>query len=91
MKHFKFDMVQFDRDYVTNLDNHTTYAMLHSLVKMSKDLNVQTVAKWVNNDEQKKKLHTLGIHYMQGFGVSKVITENELINRYNYKDFHEIR
>ncbi len=83
MKHFKFDMVQFDRDYVTHLEDKTTYAMLHSLIKMSKDLQVQTVAKWVDNETQKKKLRELGIHYIQGFGVSKPITETELINRYN--------
>lgn len=83
MKHFKFDMVQFDRDYVTNLDNETNYAMLHSLIKMSKDLHVQTVAKWVDNDEQKKKLRVLGIQYMQGFGISKPLNEEALINRYN--------
>ncbi|MCW8821416.1 MAG: EAL domain-containing protein [Sulfurovum sp.] len=83
MKHFKFDMVQFDRDYVTNLEDGTTYAMLHSLINMSKDLHVQTVAKWVDNETQKKKLKALGIDYIQGFGVSKPIDEEELINRYN--------
>jgi len=83
MKHFKFDMVQFDRDYVTDLENETTYAMLHSLIKMSKDLQVQTVAKWVDNDMQKKKLRALGIQYIQGFGVGKPLLEEALINRYN--------
>jgi len=83
MKHFKFDMVQFDRDYVTQLEDETTYAMLHSLIKMSTDLQVKTVAKWVDNDTQKKQLSVLGINYIQGFGVSKPINETELINRYN--------
>ena len=83
MKHFKFDIVQFDRDYVTNLEDKTTHAMLHSLIKMSKDLQVQTVAKWVDNDDQKKKLRVLGINYIQGFGVSNPINETELIEKYN--------
>ena len=83
MKHFKFDMVQFDRDYVTNLEDKTTYAMLHSLINMAKDLQVQTVAKWVDNEAQKKKLRSLGIDYIQGFGVSRSIDEDTLINRYN--------
>ena len=83
MKHFKFDMVQFDRDYVTHLEDTTTYAMLNSLIKMSKDLHVQTVAKWVDNDDQKKKLRVLGIHYLQGFGIRKPLNETELINKYN--------
>jgi EAL domain-containing protein (putative c-di-GMP-specific phosphodiesterase class I) len=83
MKHFKFDMVQFDRSYVTHLEDHTTYAMLNSLIKMSKDLHIQTVAKWVDNESQKRKLRLLGVHYIQGFGVSNPLTETELINQYN--------
>ena len=83
MKHFKFDMIQFDRDYVTNLNDATSYAMLESLTRMSKELQIITVAKWVDKDSQKEKLRTLGINYLQGFGISKPITETELINRYN--------
>ena len=83
MKHFKFDMVQFDRDYVTNLHDKTSYAMLESLSRMSKDLHITTVAKWVDKDTQKEKLKALGIDYLQGFGISKPITETELIDRYN--------
>ncbi len=85
MKHFRFDMVQFDRDYVTHLEDQTTYAMLHSLIKMAQDLEIKTVAKWVDNDAQKKRLRTLGIHYIQGFGVGKVLSESQLIETYNPK------
>ncbi|NOR54778.1 MAG: EAL domain-containing protein, partial [Sulfurovum sp.] len=56
MKHFKFDMVQFDRDYVTDLEDKTTYAMLQSLIHMSQELEVKTVAKWVDNEKQKSTL-----------------------------------
>ena len=83
MKHFKFDMVQFDRDYVTNLEDKTTHSMLQSLIHMSKDLQVQTVAKCVDNASQEKTLKTLGIDYVQGFGISKPINEETLINTYN--------
>ena len=83
MKNFNFDLVQFDRDYVTKLDDTNTYAMLGSLVKMSKDLHITTVAKWVDNEAQKSKLKELGIDYMQGFGISKSISEQTLIDSYN--------
>ena len=83
MKNFNFDLVQFDRDYVTKLDDTNTYAMLGSLVKMSKDLNITTVAKWVDNESQKNKLKDLGIDYLQGFGISKPISEQTLIESYN--------
>lgn len=83
MKHFKFDMVQFDRDYVTNLSDGTNTAMLSSLITMSKELHILTVAKWVDKEEQKRKLKLMGIDYLQGFGIDKPLAEAQLINQYN--------
>jgi len=91
MKNFHFDLVQFDRDYVTKLNNANTYAMFSSMVKMSKDLNITTVAKWVDNEPQKNKLKKLGIDYLQGFGIAKSISEQTLIDRYNQRIQNEIR
>jgi EAL domain-containing protein (putative c-di-GMP-specific phosphodiesterase class I)/GGDEF domain-containing protein len=83
MKHFTFDMVQFDREYVTRLQDKTTHAMLTSLLNMSKTLHIQTVAKWVDKEEQKRELIALGIDYLQGFGIAKPLTEKQLIDKYN--------
>jgi len=83
MKHFRFDMVQFDRDYVTKLEDKVTYEMLRSLVEMSKNLHITTIAKWVDKESQKEKLRALGIDYIQGFGVGKPISEKALITTYN--------
>ena len=83
MKNFNFDIVQFDRDYVTKLDDVNTHAMLASLVNMSKDLHITTVAKWVDNKSQKSKLKSLKIDYLQGFGIAKPISEQQLIDTYN--------
>ncbi|MDM5272360.1 GGDEF domain-containing protein [Sulfurovum sp. zt1-1] len=83
MKHFSFDMIQFDREYVTKLSDKNTLAMLDSLIKMSKELGITTVAKWVDKEEQKEKLKLLGIDYLQGFGIAKPIDEYHLIEKYN--------
>jgi EAL domain-containing protein (putative c-di-GMP-specific phosphodiesterase class I) len=83
MKHFRFDIVQFDRDYVTKLDDTNTRAMLNSLIQMAKELKITTVAKWVDRPDQEKELVNMGVDYLQGFGVAKVINEHELIQRYN--------
>jgi len=83
MKHFQFDIVQFDRDYVTKLDDKNTYSMLNSLVQMAKDLDIITIAKWVDRPKQKEILITMGIDYLQGFGIAKSFSERELIQRYN--------
>lgn len=83
IKHFSFDMIQFDRDYVTKLSDKTTHAMLESLIKMSKELGITTIAKWVDKEEQKEKLRELGIDYLQGFGIGKPLNEYKLIEQYN--------
>ena len=83
MKHFKFDMVQFDRDYVTHLEDENSLAILQSLITMSKDLKIKTVAKWVDNEAQEKHLMALEIDYLQGFGIGKSLNEEEFIQHYN--------
>ena len=83
MRHFKFDMVQFDRDFVGKLDDQNTHAMLRSLVEMSRSLGITTVAKWVDKPEQKATLIAMGIDYLQGFGIGKPLSEEQIINRYN--------
>ena len=83
MRHFKFDMVQFDRDYVSHLDDQNSYAILKSMVEMSRSLHILTVAKWVDKEDQKQKLIEMGIDYLQGFGIAKPLSEEQLINTYN--------
>jgi EAL domain-containing protein (putative c-di-GMP-specific phosphodiesterase class I) len=79
IKYFKFDMVQFDRDFTTNIDDSNNLILLNSFIKMGKKLDIITIAKWVDKDEQKDKLTKLGINYLQGFGISKPINTNQLI------------
>ncbi len=83
MKHFDFDLVQFDRDYVTKLDEKHTRAMLTSLIHMAKELHITTVAKWVDKEKQKEELISLGIDYLQGFGIARALSETQLIEKYN--------
>jgi len=83
MRHFKFDRVQFDRDFVTRLDDANSLSIFKSLIDMSQKLEITTVAKWVDKEEQKAKLKQLGIDYLQGFGIGKQLTERQLIQLYN--------
>jgi len=83
MKYFKFDIVQFDRDFVSRLGDKNNVSMLKSLIDMSQDLGITTVAKWVDRIEDKETLAKLGIDYVQGFGVGKPLTERQVIQKYN--------
>ncbi len=83
MRHFKFDMVQFDRDFVGKLDDKASRAMLESLIRMSHELEIETVAKWVDKPEQKQILENMGVDYLQGFIVARPLSEEQLIQTYN--------
>jgi len=83
IKYYKFDMVQFDRDFVLRIDNEKSLALFTSLLKMCKELGITTIAKWVDEDRQKERLIELGIDYLQGFGIKKPISKKELIVQHN--------
>jgi EAL domain-containing protein (putative c-di-GMP-specific phosphodiesterase class I)/GGDEF domain-containing protein len=83
IKYFQFDMVQFDRDFVRRLDDEKSMALFGSLLKMSKELGITTIAKWVDEEYQKERLKELGIDYMQGFGIKKPIGKKELIIKHH--------
>lgn len=83
MKHFKFDVIQFDRDFVTNLNDSNSLSIFKSLIDMSRRQQITSVAKWVDKEEQKKQLKELGVDYLQGFGIGKQLTERQLIQHYN--------
>jgi|GEM_PF-354760 len=83
IRHFKFDMLQFDRDYIANIEDDQSNIMLHTMVSMSKENGILTVAKWVDTQKQKEKLEELGIDYIQGFTVHKPLYEDELLAKHN--------
>ena len=83
LRHFKFDIVQFDRDFVSRINDKNSLSILKSLIQMSQELGITSVAKWVDKEHQKEILTNLGIDYMQGFGIARQLTEQQLIQKYN--------
>ncbi len=83
IKYFSFDIVQFDREYISNIDDEKYVSIFASLINMVKELNIETIAKWVDDPHTIEKLTKMGIDYIQGFSVSKVLSESELIAKYN--------
>lgn len=84
MKYFRFDMVQFDRDYVVYLDDTHRQTLLKSMIEMSNELNITTVGKWVDTQEQKTKLAKLKLDYLQGFAIGMHITQDELLATHHH-------
>jgi len=83
IKHFSFDIVQFDREYISDIDDKKHLSIFTSLVKMVKELDILTIAKWVDNQKTIDRLKEIDIDYIQGFSVGKVLREDELIAIHN--------
>jgi EAL domain-containing protein (putative c-di-GMP-specific phosphodiesterase class I) len=81
LRHFNFDMIQFDRDYTQNIYDDKTSSILSSMVEMSKKNSITTIAKWVDKKEQKELLEAFDIDYIQGFEVHKPLYEDEFLNK----------
>ncbi len=83
IKYFSFDIVQFDREYISRIKDEKYLSIFASLIKMVKELHIETIAKWVDDDKTIDILKKMDIDYIQGFSVSKVLNESELISKYN--------
>ncbi len=62
-----FDVIKIDRSFIDKIcDNRKTYEIVKSIVKMARELNVEVVAKGVDNEQQKAYLLDMKCFYMQG-------------------------
>ncbi len=83
IKHFKFDMVQLDREFSNTMNDPNHLSILKSLITMSKDMNIISIVKWVDKAPQRKAFEEIGVDYIQGFSIGKLLSETELISLYN--------
>lgn len=62
------DGVKIDGDYVRDaLVNTKTRTFLRSIVMLCNDLGIETIAEWVETEEQAEFLKSLGVTYAQGY------------------------
>ena len=61
------DIIKIDRSFIDHIcDNRKTYEIVKNIIKMAEDLNVDVIAKGVDNAQQKEYLLDLKCFYMQG-------------------------
>jgi EAL domain-containing protein (putative c-di-GMP-specific phosphodiesterase class I)/GGDEF domain-containing protein len=83
LRHFPFDMIQFDREYTFDLKDGKSLPMLRSFIGMAHEMQMLTGAKWVDSPEKVAILRELGIDYIQGFAAGRVLEEEAFVARYN--------
>ncbi len=83
LRHFPFDMIQFDREYTFDLESGKNTSILRSFIAMAHEMKMLTAAKWVDNRNKVTLLQELGVDYIQGFAAGRILKEEEFVALYN--------
>lgn len=71
-KNLRFDFLKIDGTIIQNMLNDSAdLAKAKSIVLACRKIGVRTIAQLVETDETLVKLREIGVHYVQGFGISR--------------------
>jgi EAL domain-containing protein (putative c-di-GMP-specific phosphodiesterase class I) len=85
LKRFPLDVLKIDRYFVQDVQNDpVNEALIHSIIALSGDLKLDTVAEGVETYAQLECLRQLGCQIVQGYFISRPIPAEQigpLLNR----------
>ncbi len=71
LRELRFDYVKIDGAFVRNiLNSKVDYALVHNLSRLCQDIEILTVAEFVENQEIWDALKDMGINFAQGYHIS---------------------
>jgi len=72
IKRFPIDYIKIDGDFIVNIhQDKKDLAFVKSIVSLAKELEVKTVAEFVETEDSLKFLKDIGIDYAQGYHLGK--------------------
>jgi diguanylate cyclase (GGDEF)-like protein/PAS domain S-box-containing protein len=87
LKRFQFDVLKIDRIFVSDVTRDPeTDALCKAIVAMADSLNLTVVGEGVENQQQFQFLRDLGIDLVQGFYLSKPVSNDEIIKLLNRRN-----
>ncbi len=86
LKSFPVDYLKIDGSFVSGMvDDPVDLAMVQAIHQVGKVMNIQTIAEYVENDALISVCQSIGINYLQGYGVGKPVPISSLT--FNELDF----
>lgn len=74
LKRLPIDYLKLDGSFVRDIiEDETDFAMVKSFTELARAVGVKTIAEFVESDAIADKLLTIGVDYMQGFGIEKPV------------------
>ena len=81
LQYNQFDMVKLDGNLVRSiLENERTKEIINSIVYLSQSLGFKVLAEFVETNEQKNALESIGVKLYQGYLYSPAIDKNAFVN-----------
>ena len=72
IKKFPIDYIKIDGEFIVNLETDLKdRAFVHSIVTLAQELNIQTVAEFVENENVVSILDKMQLDYYQGYHIGK--------------------
>ncbi|CAH0265991.1 Cyclic di-GMP phosphodiesterase YahA [Rahnella aquatilis] len=88
LEKFTLDYLKIDRGFVMSIDQNTLIApVLDTVLKLTEELKIKTVAEGVETQMQAEYLRNHGVTYLQGYLYSKSLGVPELLDF--IRDFNE--
>ena len=70
-KHLPIDMVKFDIEFTKKLEDAKQSTILEHYLRLARDLNIQTMVKFIDKEPLFEKVKSLNPDFIQGFYISK--------------------
>lgn len=72
IKKFPIDYLKIDGEFIININkDKKDKAFVHSILTLAKELNVKTVAEYVEDEDIVATLKEMGVDYLQGFHIGR--------------------
>lgn len=72
LKHFPIDFIKIEGEFVKSLQKEKIdRAFVKAAVALAKELNIYTIAEYVESEEILEILKNIGVDYSQGFFIGK--------------------
>ena len=82
LKNLSVDYLKIDGMFVKDIvDDPIDHAMVKSINEIGHVMGMQTIAEFVENDVIKGMLKEIGVDYVQGYGIGKPQSLNELLRK----------
>jgi len=84
LKNLPVDYLKIDGMFVKDIvDDPIDYAMVKSINEIGQVMGMQTIAEFVENEEIRDMLESIGVNYAQGYGLGKPMPIDKILHLQN--------